>query len=357
MQKTTNYDLNKPDKEDFYNIEDFNANAEAIDAKLKELEESSNTANTGLSSHTKDKANPHGVTKAQVGLSNVPNVSTNDQTPTYTEATSNTALVSGEKLSVAFGKIAKAVSSFISHLGDTVGHITSAERTKWNAKLDATATAVNADKLDNLDSTAFMRSVNGYGSNLFGSYDLNTWVKAGCYSCENSCINVPPDTDGWADLLVFGGIDGRVTQIFSPWNKTSALYFRSLNGTTWDEWLNLSAFVKLAGGIMAGNLDMNNHKIMGCASTYAPTLMDQYSHAGIEIREKDYVMNGSTDIGYAPTLGFHWAGVMGACILMDASGNFHLINGNGAYSTLKTATANVIISDTAPEDTTALWVS
>ncbi len=67
-------------------------------------------------------SNPHNITKSTVGLDNVPNVSTNDQTPTYTEASSNTALSSGEKLSVAMGKIAKIVSSFIAHLSATNPH-------------------------------------------------------------------------------------------------------------------------------------------------------------------------------------------------------------------------------------------
>lgn len=54
--------------------------------------------------------------KEDVGLGNVPNTATNDQTPTYTAASTLAALVSGEKLSVAFGKIAKAISDLISHL-------------------------------------------------------------------------------------------------------------------------------------------------------------------------------------------------------------------------------------------------
>lgn len=98
-----------------------------------------------LEAHKKNVTNPHSVTKSQVGLGNVPNVATNDQTPTYTAASSNTALTSGEKLSVAFGKIAKAISSLISHLADTVGHITSSERTKWNGKIDSST--VNATGL------------------------------------------------------------------------------------------------------------------------------------------------------------------------------------------------------------------
>ena len=74
---------------------------------------------SSLISHLSNTSNPHSVTKAQVGLNNVPNVTTNNQTPTYTEASSNTALSSGETLATAFGKIAKAISSLISHLSNT----------------------------------------------------------------------------------------------------------------------------------------------------------------------------------------------------------------------------------------------
>jgi hypothetical protein len=42
----------------------------------------------------------------------------NDQAPTYTVAETEQELTSGEKISVAFGKIAKAVSSLISHLAN-----------------------------------------------------------------------------------------------------------------------------------------------------------------------------------------------------------------------------------------------
>ncbi len=74
------------------------------------------------------------ITKANVGLGNVPNVATNDQTPTYTAASANANLTSGEKLSVAMGKISRAITSLISHLADGTRHITAAERTAWNAK-------------------------------------------------------------------------------------------------------------------------------------------------------------------------------------------------------------------------------
>ncbi len=46
-------------------------------------------------------------TKSEIGLGNVPNVSTNDQTPSFIQATERTNITSGEKVSVIFGKIKK----------------------------------------------------------------------------------------------------------------------------------------------------------------------------------------------------------------------------------------------------------
>lgn len=118
MKNTTNYSLLLPDEDDFYSVGDMNANMEAIDARMKSNQNIAEAVTKNYDAHASNKSNPHGVTKAQVGLSNVPNVSTNNQTPTYTEPSTLSALVSGELLSVAFGKIAKAISSLISHLGN-----------------------------------------------------------------------------------------------------------------------------------------------------------------------------------------------------------------------------------------------
>lgn len=112
MQKTANYGLNKPENTDFYDVEHFNSNMDAIDTKMKEIEDKSGNSQE-LENHIGNKENPHEVTKAQVGLSNVPNVSTNNQTPTYTVPSELSALENGEKLSAAMGKLAKAVRSLI----------------------------------------------------------------------------------------------------------------------------------------------------------------------------------------------------------------------------------------------------
>lgn len=48
----------------------------------------------------------------------------NDMAPTYTEASSLSALTTGEKLSAAFGKIATAINTFISHISTRAGNNT-----------------------------------------------------------------------------------------------------------------------------------------------------------------------------------------------------------------------------------------
>lgn len=138
------------------------------------LGETSSTAYRGDRGKTaydhaqKTSGNPHGVTKNDVGLENVPNVSTNEQTPTYTVASANTELVSGEKLSFAFSKIAKAIKSLIPHLADTAIHISSSERSAWNRKANAshgnhvppTETANNAKFLRNDNTWAIVTASN-----------------------------------------------------------------------------------------------------------------------------------------------------------------------------------------------------
>lgn len=89
-----------------------------VSAAIIRIEERAKNAEETVAAHTESKDNPHGVTAEQVGLGNVPNVSTNNQTPTYEDASGLQNLTSGEKLSAAFGKIKKAIAEVILHLGN-----------------------------------------------------------------------------------------------------------------------------------------------------------------------------------------------------------------------------------------------
>lgn len=113
---------------DAYNKRHEHSNKTVLDKITQVLLDNWSAAYT----HISNKSNPHGVTKSQVGLGSVPNVATNDQVPTFTQATTLANLTSGEKLTVMLGKIAKAIADFITHKADAVLHITAAERTNWN---------------------------------------------------------------------------------------------------------------------------------------------------------------------------------------------------------------------------------
>ena len=103
--------------------------------------------------HIQDKNNPHGTTKAHVGLGSVPNVSTNDQTPTFTESQTLSELNSGEKLSVLFGKLKKAVKSLIQHLNDknhphavTASLVGAAEKSHTHSAVDINSGSLSAQR-------------------------------------------------------------------------------------------------------------------------------------------------------------------------------------------------------------------
>ena len=162
---TENLNLKKPAQDDFYNVDDFNENFQKIDdfagrkdnphnvtkeqlglgkvdntsdadkpvstaqaAAISDAKSTATTAQTNITNHMSNKSNPHTVTKEQIGLGNVPNVTTNDQTPTYTESSTLANLTSGEKLSAAFGKLKKAVTDLIAHVSkaatsSVAGHV------------------------------------------------------------------------------------------------------------------------------------------------------------------------------------------------------------------------------------------
>ena len=112
--ETANYGLKKPSAEDFYNIEDFNWNADVIDAELAKRAELGEDG--------------------RVPAAQLPAM---DFDPAGSAAAVQTAL-SG-------------------HTGDNVRHLTAAERTAWNAKADGDHTHTAAQ----VGAVPTTRKVNG----------------------------------------------------------------------------------------------------------------------------------------------------------------------------------------------------
>ena len=87
----------------------------------------------------------------------------NEQAPNYAEATTLTNLTSGEKISIAFGKIKKAIKEFISHNDNTTNHITADERTAWNGKAPGgKGLGVIADGTRDIPFSQFLKNGGGF---------------------------------------------------------------------------------------------------------------------------------------------------------------------------------------------------
>lgn len=107
---------------------------EIVDNLSTEVTRATNAENNVVSNHNASTTAHSDIRDLISSLTTRLNALADSHThPTYTEATALTKLTSGEKISVAFGKISKAVTDLISHLADTVKHITGTERTNWNS--------------------------------------------------------------------------------------------------------------------------------------------------------------------------------------------------------------------------------
>ena len=153
---------------------------------------------TDLISHISNKSNPHDVTATQVGLGNVPNVSTNNQTPTYTQASSLSTLTSGEKLSTSMGKIMKAITDLISHIANKSNPhgVTAAQVGLGNVNNTAdndkyVAYAQRAGSADKVQNTLTVRLNGGSteGSNMW-TFDGST----------GRTVNITPDKIGLGNV-------------------------------------------------------------------------------------------------------------------------------------------------------------
>ena len=134
----------------------------------------------------KTSGNPHNVTKSDVGLGNVPNVSTNNQTPTFTKADSRDLPISGETLSTIFGKILKWFSdiktvAFTGDYNDLTNQPTNAT-TNTNGlmskddknKLDGIASGANKTTVDSALSSESTNPVQNKVINTALSGKLST---------------------------------------------------------------------------------------------------------------------------------------------------------------------------------------
>ena len=168
------------------------------------------------------------ITPENIGLGNVPNVTTNNQTPTYTTATSLSALTSGEKISVAFGKIAKAISSLISHISTTatasvLGHV----------KVDSALSDTSTNPVQNKAIAAEL--ANYAKTTLVSGGDFNDIITPGFYTMKSASANKPA-SGSYYGLIVLKSDSGNYVEQIAFKKSSHELYVRYLSGSTWSDW-------------------------------------------------------------------------------------------------------------------------
>ena len=220
-------------------------------------------AQTNLNTHTANKSNPHAVTKEQVGLGNVANVSVNDQTPTYTQASTLTNIVSGEKLSVSLGKIMRAITNLTSHLSnkdnphaitktqvglgnvDNTSDMNKPISTAMQTALDGKASVVNGE----IQTASYTRLT---GFTILNGKNLNDIKYAGQYGVGIDCANRPVSTGTYDMLEVVMYSSHWLIQRYYVLNTAgviSGVYYRTyVSDLTWSAWklYNINSLVASA---------------------------------------------------------------------------------------------------------------
>lgn len=266
-------EANKAVKRDAAGRAKVAAPSEADDiARKKEVDDAEESVLKALDSHANNTLNPHKVTKKQVGLENVPNVKTNDQTPTFTEAAERANIESGEKITTIFGKIKKALTDIFAHISDTsnphkvtktqvglenvdntadsqkrVSYAESAGPVTWDnvSSKPTFASVATSGKYDDLTGKPTIPSLDNYASKTWvnsqgfltghqslSGYATEEWVKG-----NFPAVTVCKSFDDLLDIIPEGEVRSvmgmRVAGAFpSLVRPNSANYFNFMVGTT-----------------------------------------------------------------------------------------------------------------------------
>lgn len=169
------------------------------------------------SAETSYKSGYVNISPEDIGLGKVPNVATNDQTPTFTQAPTLANISSGEKLTSILGKLSKWIEDYIQHKNN-VNHITESERADWNDANSKKHIHSNKSILDGITQTLIDR-VNGGTADMLSNAvqiaDYNTFVPAKVAAGAITPIKANTDAN-------------------SPWNNTtSGLLVQSNSANSW----------------------------------------------------------------------------------------------------------------------------
>ena len=155
----------------------------------------------------------------------------NDQAPNYAEATTLETLTSGEKISIAFGKIKKAIRDLISHIGNTSNPHGITVNQIGAAHSNHSHTANNL----------MVKSI-GVGTNIPENSDLNSYTTIGNYVCSltATALSLTNCPSRGAFTMTVGYATGSSSYLYQEIThfSTGVKYYRTYTASNkeWSEW-------------------------------------------------------------------------------------------------------------------------
>ena len=310
---TTNLKLGKPTSDEKYNVQVQNANMDILDSSI--IHKVDKIAGMGLSSNdytTEEKNKLSGIepgaqrntingikgeaessyrtgevniTKANIGLNNVPNVATNDQTPTFSEAITRTNIVSGEKLSVILGKIKKWFSDL-----KAVAFSGSYNDLKDKPDIPSVPTS-----LKNPNTLTFTGAVTG-------SYD----------GSENKTVAIPTGTNNLMATMPGTWLDATQGKILNDKIASQNINFAN----------KLNKKANLTG--------VNDFRDTQRVTKNIDLIPSKYAEVQF-VSQAEYNINNRSRASY----GFHNAGVNAGTLYLDIDGHLKFLNNSGTIYTIQ----------------------
>lgn len=191
--------------------------------------------------------------------------------------------------------------------------------------------------------------VNGYVSAR--SKGIN-WIEGKTLSNSTFSASNQPNNDGWYPILSSKTKSGNVWNLGTIADDLRFVGFKAATTIGNPDWQIL---IDTNTGRFTSDAIIEAKNFYGGKATFYGQYKEnagvRYNNGGLEIRENGLVTNTQSDIGYAPSIGFHWGGRIAASLLFHSDGNFYFKKGDGVtratvdadlrgYATLSGATIN-----------------
>lgn len=220
------------------------------------------------------------LTKDNIGLGNVPNVTTNNQTPTFSESSSRTNIASGETLSTVLGKIKKWYTDL-----KTIAFTGSYNDLSNKPSIPA-AVAVKGDeessyRTGNVNLTP--ANIGAAPYSLVENGDFNNMTTPGIYTMRNASANKPA-SGSYFGLIVLKSDNGNYVEQIAFQENSYNLYIRTLSSSTWTEWKKVNDGVSGIKGnaestYRTGNVNLTPENIGAYPSDSGTSAYNQANNA------------------------------------------------------------------------------